>query len=292
MKNRHTDCHHASIPVLCIGGITAGGAGKTPLALYIGEWMKSRGKKAFFLSRGYGGNLKEPTLVDLALHRAADVGDEPLMLAAVLPTIVAANRRAGAMLAVSHGAELVIMDDGLHNPTIAKTRAILVIDGSVGLGNGFLLPAGPLRAPIEETLQKIDAVMIVNPTENFSFPNPESLVPKPVFTAISQPMNAGFVKNARWIAFCGLAYPHKFFTTLHNLGGHVMATRSFADHYPYTSDDVAGLRRMAAAHGAKLITTAKDYVRLPEADRSDIAVLSIELVLEKPQLFEEWLSAL
>lgn len=292
IKNKHIAGYQAPVPVLCIGGITAGGAGKTPLALLIGEWMKARGKKAFFLSRGYGGSAKEPTIVDPSKHRAADVGDEPLMLAAVLPTIVAADRKAGAELAVLRGAELIIMDDGLHNPAIYKTRRVLVIDGSVGFGNGFLLPAGPLRAPVEETLQNIDAVMIVNPTENFSLPINHQTSTINQFTAISQPVESSFVHNKRWVAFCGLAYPHKFFGTLHNLGGHVMATKSFADHYPYTLDDIAGLRRMADAHGAQLITTAKDFVRLPEHDRARISVLTIQLVIDQQAAFEEWLSSL
>jgi tetraacyldisaccharide 4'-kinase len=292
-KNKHVvRSYQAPVPVLCIGGITAGGAGKTPLALYIGEWMKNRGKKAFFLSRGYGGGAKEPTIVDPSKHTASDVGDEPLMLALVLPTIVAADRKAGAELAVSQGAELIIMDDGLHNPGLSKTRSILVIDGSVGFGNGFLIPAGPLRAPVKETLGKVDALFIVNPTENFSLPKHEAQNTKPIFTAISQPVESSFVHNKRWVAFCGLAYPHKFFGTLHNLGGHVMATRSFADHYPYTPEDIASLKRMADAHGAQLITTAKDFVRLPQAHREGISVLSIELVLGEKQAFEEWLSSL
>lgn len=292
LRLARTTATRISVPVLCIGGITAGGAGKTPLALYIGERMKAHGRSAFFLSRGYGGRLKDPTLVDPSNHTSFDVGDEALLLATVLPTVIAADRVRGAQLAVSEGADIIIMDDGLHNPTIAKTRSILVIDGSVGFGNGFMLPAGPLRAPLEETLGKVDALFIVNPTENFSLPKHEALSTKPIFTAISQPVDGTFVQNKRWVAFCGLAYPQKFFTTLHNLGGHIMATRSFADHYPYTADDIAGLRRMAAAHGAQLITTAKDFVRLPEHERGGISVLSIQLVLDQEQAFEEWLSPL
>ncbi len=286
LKNHRVKPYHAKAAVLCIGGITAGGAGKTPLALLIGEWMKSRGKKAFFLSRGYGGRLKEATLVDPTKHTAHDVGDEPLMLAAVLPTIIAAERPRGAELAASLGADIIIMDDGLHNPTIAKTRSILVIDGSVGFGNGFLLPAGPLRAPLGETLSKVDAVFVVNPGQDFSMPEN----PKPTFTAISQPIGVNDVRGKRWVAFCGLAYPQKFFTTLHNLGAHVMATRSFADHHPYTPEEVEGLRRMASAHGAQLITTAKDWVRLPEAERHGISVLHIQLLIENNEDFNVWLT--
>jgi len=292
LRIRRAKPYRAPVPVLCIGGLTAGGAGKTPLALLIGEQMKQQGKKAFFLSRGYGGRLKEPTRVDPSLHHASDVGDEPLMLAAVLPTIIAADRARGAQLAVSQGAELIIMDDGLHNPTIYKDHTIAVIDGSVGFGNGFLLPAGPLRAPAEEILAKVSAVVVVNPTDSFSFPSTEYTSPSTVFTAISQPLNAEFVRGKRWVAFCGIAYPHKFFTTLHNLGGHIMATRAFADHHPYTPEEVAGLLRMAAAHGAGLITTAKDAVRLPENQREGISVLSIALTIDNEARLSEWLSQL
>lgn len=272
------------VPVICVGNLTTGGAGKTPVALAIGNLLKAKNVKAYFLSRGYGGALPGPVLVDSHKHTAGDVGDEPLLLAQLLPTVVAKNRRAGAQFAIAQGAGVIVMDDGLQNPSLVKTLSLAVVDGTLGFGNGRLLPAGPLREPLEPGLQRCDAVIVINSPDDFIIPHA-----KRIFAAITQPVTAEFVKDKRWLAFCGIAYPHKFFATLHNLGGHVVESRTFSDHHPYIPHEINGLRREATALGAGLITTAKDWVRIPEELRRDIRVLDIVLAFDNAADFETFI---
>jgi len=260
------------IPVICVGNVTAGGAGKTPVTMHIGKLLKAEGVQAFFLSRGYGGSLEDPVRVKQAVHTSGEVGDEPLMLAEILPTVVAKDRLAGARYAMELGAELIVMDDGLQNLSLTKALSIIVVDGTRGFGNGYMLPAGPLREPPSEALSKADAVVVINPTDDISVPQA-----KQILTASTSPVYAGFVKDKRWMAFCGIAYPDKFFATLHNLGGHVMGKRVFADHHPYSPQDIASLRKQAATLGAGLITTAKDIVRIAVPNRTGISVVNIAI---------------
>lgn len=268
------------VPVICVGNITAGGAGKTPVALHIGALLKRAGIRAFFLSRGYGGRLSGPISVDPAMHNAGDVGDEPLLLCACLPTIVSKSRLAGAQYAIAQGAQVIVMDDGFQNPALKKNLSLVVVDGAIGFGNGFLLPAGPLREPLREGLARADALIVINATEPWTLAQG-----KPVFTAATQPLAVDAVKDRRWLAFCGIAYPQKFFTTLHNLGGHVMATRAFADHHPYMPHEIENLRHEATDLGAQLITTAKDLVRIPDQCRGNIHALEIMLAFDKEEAF-------
>jgi len=275
-----------SVPVICVGNITAGGAGKTPVALHVGALLKDAGFNAFFLSRGYGGKLSGPVLVDEKIHSAKDVGDEPLLLCRKLPTIVAKDRLAGARCAIEKGADIIVMDDGLQNPSIEKTLSLLVIDGSIGFGNRFLIPAGPLREPVWQAINRVDALIVINPNEDRSIGGMKRL-----FSAITQPVNADFIKDKRWFAFCGIAYPHKFLNTLHNLRAHVLGSQSFVDHHPYTIHEIDTLRKKAALLGAELITTSKDMVRIPEALRTGVHVLHIELLIDNQQAFCDFILA-
>lgn len=264
-----------SVPVICVGNVTAGGAGKTPVVMHIGRMLKAEGVNAYFLSRGYGGSVEAPTRVDPTEHSAREVGDEPLMLAEILPTIVAKDRLAGAQYAIAQGASLIVMDDGLQNNALAKTLSLVVVDGTRGFGNGHMLPAGPLREPVSAVLARADAMIVINPTEEIIIPPA-----KQTLTASTSPVYAGFVKDKRWVAFCGIAYPDKFFTTLHNLGGHVMASRAFADHHLYSVHDMEELKKEAIRHGAGLITTAKDIVRITPTERGGISVVNIAITFD------------
>src|SRR6266702_4634659 len=151
----------AGVPLICVGNPTLGGAGKTPAALAIGRFLKAAGERPFFLSRGYGGRARGPLVVDPGRHGAREVGDEPLLLARIAPTVVARARPAGAAVARARGASVIVMDDGFQNPSLAKDFAVLVLDGRRGIGNARVFPAGPLRAPLEIQLERTQALIAV-----------------------------------------------------------------------------------------------------------------------------------
>jgi tetraacyldisaccharide 4'-kinase len=284
LKNHFAQPERVGVPVICIGNFTAGGAGKTPVALWVGEKLAASGLRVWFVSRGYGGSLAGPVVVDAAQHTAREVGDEPLLLAASQPTVVAKDRLAGARLAAIRGAQVIVMDDGLQQRRLSYDLGIAVVDGALGFGNGRLLPAGPLREPVAEGLGRVAAVVTVNSTAMPALP-----IDKPVFSACTQPVDADWLREARLVAFCGIAYPQKFFATLHNLGGHVLAEHPFADHRPYHEAELAALRREAAGLSATLVTTAKDMARIPPALREGIRVLAIRLEMDEEKPFAELL---
>jgi tetraacyldisaccharide 4'-kinase len=261
----------APVPIVCVGNLTAGGAGKTPAVLMLAGALTRRGERPFVVSRGYGGRLAGPVRVDPARMTAADCGDEPLLLASRHPVIVARDRRAGAAMAAAEGATVAILDDGLQNPSLAKDFALAVIDAEAGVGNGFCLPAGPLRAPVARQMRHVDALLLVG-----SRGADWRRWGKPVFTAGIAPDIAALaaLKGRRLLAFAGIGRPEKFFGTLRDAGLEVAATRAFPDHHPFTAADLAGLR--AAAAGLTLVTTEKDATRLP-ADSADILKLPIAL---------------
>lgn len=262
------------IPVICIGGVTAGGAGKTPVALYFGKLMKEKGVKTFYLTRGYGGSIKGPIRVHPTKHTAAQVGDEPLLLAQLLPTIKCADRLAGAKLALKQGAEAIIMDDGFQNPSLYKNLSVLVVDGRAAFGNGRILPAGPLRERINYAMGRAHMVVLVNRTTRIP-PLPKD---KPIFNATTFPKDAAMFKGKKVYAFCGLAYPEKFFEMLGSMGLKLMGTKAFADHHPYTSAELNKLILDSSNEKAVLITTAKDLMRVPMELRD--CMMAVELGLE------------
>ncbi len=268
-----------SVPVICIGNITVGGAGKTPVALAIGQILKDRGVNAFFLSRGYGGIVRGPLQVDLKLHGAKDVGDEPLLLARLLPTIIAHDRLMGAHYAIQQGAQAIIMDDGFQNPAIAKDISLLVIDGTMGLGNHRLIPAGPLRETLKAGLSRATAMVIINPgATNFSLSSA-------VITLTAQiRAQAHNLNGKNIVAFCGIGYPQKFFDTLTSLGIETKACIAYGDHHVYSSRDWKYLQGTALRFDAILVTTAKDAVRLPNDWRAHVTVLDIALQFDHPDM--------
>jgi tetraacyldisaccharide 4'-kinase len=269
----------APVPVICVGNLTAGGAGKTPTVLALVERLAARGERPAVLTRGYGGRLAGPVAVS-AQHTAAEVGDEPLLLARAAPTVVARDRPAGARLAAGLGASAIIMDDGLQNPSLSKDLSLAVVDAAVGVGNGHVIPAGPLRAPLRAQWPRVDAVLLIGdgaPGEVFVALAVER--GKPVLRARLRPAADGAsLAGRRVLAFAGIGRPDKFFATLAELGADVVARRAFADHHPYHPAELAVLRAEAARQGLLLVTTAKDAARLSEADRAGIEVLDVELV--------------
>lgn len=264
-----------SAPVICVGNLTAGGAGKTPVALALGQWCKENKIGAFFLSRGYGGSLQGPLLVNEASHSASQVGDEPLLLSRLLPTVVSKDRLAGAQFAIAQGATLIIMDDGLQNPSLHKDLSLAVVDADVGFGNGLLIPAGPLRQPVGEGLAKADAAVIINGSLSLAGD-------KPVLEAFTEPLGAQALAGKKLLAFCGIAYPQKFFSMLASSGLELAGQISFADHHPYSPDELIMLAQNARKQDAQLVTTAKDAVRLPKEFLTDVAVVDVALRFANP----------
>src|SRR5215510_13935647 len=221
------DGYRAGVPVLCVGNPTVGGAGKTPTALQVARMLAAAGERPVFLSRGYGGRQSGPQLVDPERDRAADVGDEPLLLAREAPTVVAHDRVAGARTAVAAGASVIVMDDGFQNPSLAKDFSVLVVDGRRGIGNARVIPAGPLRAPLAAQLARAHALVVVGTT---SVPVTELIAAtdarnRPLFRARLVPVRDTIAALAgkRVLAFAGIGDPEKLFATLREAGVAVVA---------------------------------------------------------------------
>ena len=264
------------VPVICIGNAVAGGAGKTPVALSIAARLIRHGKEPHFLSRGYGGTERGPLQVDPDRHAAAEVGDEPLLLGRLAPAWIARDRVAGAKAAAAQGAGLVIMDDGFQNHDLQKDLSILVFDGGYGIGNGRLMPAGPLREPLEDALARADAVIVIG--DDRSGIRDAVAGRRPLLWARHVPVaDTDGISGKRVVAFAGIGRPGKFFETLAGMGCHVIATRDFPDHHAYSPDEIMSLIDTAAAANALLVTTEKDAVRLPPAARDMVKVLRVVL---------------
>lgn len=274
------------VPVICIGNLTAGGAGKTPVALAVGRRLKDKGVAAYFLSRGYGGRLRGPLVVNPHIHTAGEVGDEPLLLAKTLPTVIAKNRLEGARLAVESGAKAIVMDDGFQNLSLAKTLSILVVNGEVGFGNGRLLPAGPLREPVEQGFRRADAVIVIDGMNTL----PEIPASLPRMAATLAPTSVKDLQGKSAIAFCGIAYPRRFYRTAEALGANIVSTASFSDHHLYTDGDMQKLVVAARKENALLITTAKDAVRLSPAWRPLVTTVDIALSFKEPGMLDALLN--
>ena len=274
------------IPVICIGNLTAGGSGKTPVALHLGRLLKEKDSGAFYLSRGYGGKLAGPVVVDPRKHSANDVGDEPLLLAQVLPTIVSKNRVLGARLALQKGARVIVMDDGFQNPSIAKSLSVVVIDGRIGFGNGRVIPAGPLREPPSVALARAHAAIILNRSTAVP-PLPPGML---TLNARTHFTNTEFLRGKKIYAFCGIAYPNKFFDMLKAAGADVTGTHAFPDHYAYFENDFKLMLARSITHNATLVTTAKDAIRLPKQARECVAIIEMALQFDDERMVDGMLN--
>lgn len=270
----------AGCPVLCLGNFTLGGAGKTPAALAVAALLAELGRRPAFLSRGYGGLNAGPVRVDPDRHAAAEVGDEPLLLARRAPAIVSRDRPAGAALCRQLGADVIVMDDGLQNPSLVKDLSFAVVDGLAGLGNGLPFPAGPLRAPLARQWPHVGGLIVIGDgAGGDAVARPAERRGLPVHRA-RLVREADDLAGRRCLAFAGIGRPEKFFATLATAGAVIAGTRPFPDHHPYRPGELAALAESARRLGADLVTTEKDAVRLPPAFSADVRVLRVRLVLD------------
>jgi tetraacyldisaccharide 4'-kinase len=281
----HSRGFDAGIPVICVGNYHTGGAGKTPTVLALTKLLRDLGETPVVLSRGYGGKWQGPVKVDPERHIAANVGDEPLMLALTVPVVIARDRVGGVALARAQGASVILMDDGFQNPAIAKDASIIVIDGDRGLGNACVFPAGPLRAPLPPQLARTDALIVIGDgTAAASVAAAITGQAKPVLTARLKPDAASLARLAgkRVLAFAGIGDPKRFFRTLRGAGADVVRERAFADHHPYSRDEIEALIAEAECERLTLVTTEKDSARLRGAEGiaesvRDIAAFAVTL---------------
>jgi tetraacyldisaccharide 4'-kinase len=282
---------HAPIPLICIGNLIMGGAGKTPTAIAVAQELITQGMKPFFLSRGYGGTLKGPLLVDG--HTAAEVGDEPLLLLKTAPVCIAHDRILGAKLCVEAGADIIIMDDGFQNPSLHKDLSILVIDGGYGHGNEKVFPAGPLRESLLNGLKRAHACVMIGRDETQTIPRLSALRPNlKLLQAHIKVQNQNDLPKTKIIAFAGIGRPEKFFNTLKNIGANVVSSLSFSDHHYFSETDIKHLQTLAKQNKAELITTEKDWLRLPPSFQTDVKELKITLEWEDKDMLKTVLSPL
>lgn len=266
----------APVPVICCGNLTVGGTGKTPLALEIARQLGGRFRQVTFLTRGYGGALSGPVTVDPATHSAKEVGDEPLLLAAAARTVVSRDRKAGARHAIQAGADAIIMDDGLQNPSLVKDLCLVAIDGARGFGNGRVMPAGPLREGLERGLARAHGFVMVDADAHGLAAKLEQHAP--VLQATLAPeLSMRALAGRRVVAFAGIGRPEKFFASLRAAGAELIETREFADHHEFSAPEIASLVERAISLGATPVTTAKDHVRLPHDARQAVTRADVSL---------------
>lgn len=275
--------HEAGAPVICVGNITLGGTGKTPVSQTILARLAAMGAHPHALSRGYGGRLKGPLRVDETAHGAGDVGDEPLLLARSAAAWISRDRPAGAEAAIAAGADVIVMDDGHQNPSLKKDLSLVVVDSVAGWGAGRVFPAGPLREKVSEGLSRADAVIVMVP-EPAADPRLAALrldtLEIPVLTAWLTPLEPP--PGGRLLAFAGIGRPEKFFDSLVAAGGDVCDLADYPDHHPYTAGDLKTLDEMARSHEARLITTEKDWVRLPADWRDRVVAWPVRAEFANP----------
>jgi tetraacyldisaccharide 4'-kinase len=291
----HLRGRRAGVPVICLGNLTVGGAGKTPAALTVAHLLHAAHERPFFLTRGYGGKLAGPLRVNPTIHHAADIGDEPLLLARLAPTIVARNRAAGAQFAQFAGASVIVMDDGFQNPALTKNLTIIVVDGRRGIGNGRVIPAGPLRAPLEIQLDRAQALVTVGPAEGAAeILKRAEQRGMTIFRARLEPDRniIAAIGRRKVLAFAGIGNPDKFFATLSEAGVTVAERVGFDDHHRFTAAQAQDLLARARAASMMLVTTEKDLMRLggdPQlAELAEHAIaLPVRFVVDEQDQFRQ-----
>lgn len=272
-----------NIPVICIGNLTAGGTGKTPTAISLALILQSAGLYPNFISRGYHGTLQN-VQVNPSQHTPQQVGDEPLLLAQIAPTFINADRYLGALMAQKNSAECILMDDGFQNPSLHKDLSFLVIDGSIGFGNQKCIPAGPLREHVTDGIKRAQAALIIG--EDIHQISSKLGIPCFFGTIVPERPN---IKNNRIIAFAGIGRPQKFYTSLQELGLEIIKTFDFPDHHYYTIEELQKILKEASIHQAEVITTAKDFVKIPLQLQPQFKALEIKIQWEKPEELQNFM---
>lgn len=278
------------VPVICVGNFTVGGAGKTPTAIAIARAARARGLKPGFLSRGYGGSLDVTTVVDPHHHRARAVGDEPLLLAREALTVISRKRIKGALKLVEEGADLIIMDDGFQSARLVFDYALIVIDTRRGIGNGHLVPGGPVRAPLGEQMRQASALLAIGDGAAADrLIRQAARAGKAIHPATLVTVGAGDLAGQAVMAWSGIADNEKFFRTVRETGAQLQMTRSFPDHHFLGEDEAAELLQQAEDLGCGLVTTAKDSVRLggghgrSEELQEKSRVIEVEIRFDDPK---------
>ena len=272
--------YKASIPVICVGNISVGGVGKTPVCLALGKLLQQHDCNFYYLNNAYKAE-KQGVIVDKRAHTALDVGDEALLLNEQAPTVVSSNRGKGAKLAEKRGAQALIMDDGFQNPTLKKDFSFVVVDGKKGFGNGHVLPAGPLREPVLEGLKRAQAIILVGEdTWGVRFYLERNGLNLPILTGhfVLDETVVSLFQDKKVFAFAGIGNPQKFYQSLNNAGICVQQTSDFPDHYHYTRFDIDDLRKKAK--GLPLLTTEKDGVKLAKEMRQNIFVMPGQFIFD------------
>lgn len=280
-----TKTEKISKPVICIGNLIAGGSGKTPTAIAVGKILNEMSVDFAFLSRGYMSDGSKFLLLSQSdNNKAQQVGDEPLMLLETAPTFVSTNRLFGAkQIDVMNKFQAIVLDDGMQNNSLHRDFTIMVVDGKIGFGNNFMIPAGPMREPLYVGLKKADLVVVIGEAEKNLL---KQLRGKKIVKALVIPKNLEEFLGKKLIAFCGLAYPAKFFSFLQNQGLEVVYSRDFPDHHIYKIEELENLCQIAKEKNAALITTKKDWVKFPKSFQNQIAYLDIELEFEDKELIK------
>ena len=283
IKVKLNSSYQSPIPIICVGNLTVGGNGKTPTALKIRCLLKDLGYKPHILSRGYRARIKGPHLVDPLTDSFVDVGDEALLMASYGSTWISRNRSAGVKAAINSGADVIVLDDGYQNQSIEKNLSILVIETSIGFGNGYLIPAGPLRENISHGMKKADLIITIgdqSTQDDFRSKNP-FLKEFPVIQARLKPKeNTLNLKGEKVVAFAGIAHPSKFKATLENLGAIIISFRAFSNHKPFGMRQLNKLLLEAKTKKAILVTTQKDFVRIPSELQDNFKAIEVELEID------------
>jgi tetraacyldisaccharide 4'-kinase len=283
--------YRAAVPVVCVGNLVTGGAGKTPVSLALSTWLVERNIPVHVVTRGYRGRLRGPVRVDAARHDASAVGDEALLHTARAVCWVARDRAVGVRAAVATGAKVILLDDGLQNPAVAKMLSIIVIDAAYGFGNRRVIPAGPLREDLGHGLSRADAIVLLATDGEVGCGEPIPLSGgQPTISAVLAPVAGERLRGSRLFAFAGIGRPQKFFATVRALGADLVGMAEFPDHHPFRAAEIDALQRDAERAGARLVTTAKDIVRVPPALRAGIEILEVEIRWSDPEALDRLMS--
>jgi tetraacyldisaccharide 4'-kinase len=275
--------------VVSVGNLTVGGAGKTPAVIHLARWLTARGVRVAVLSRGYGRTERADRVLlpGAELPPAHEVGDEPRLIARAcpgVPVLVGRDRAALASRAEAElGAQVLLLDDGFQHRRLARDVDVVVVDAAVGLGNGHLLPRGPLREP-PAALGRATLLWL----REAEAPRPLALPGGvPVLRAAYRPgalatlggegLEAAALRGRRVVAFAGIARPERFADSLRALGAEVVALEGFADHHAFLPAELEALRARAVALGAQLVTTEKDAARLPASFPCWVLGLTVEV---------------